>query len=296
MKGIIGLVALSAAVYLGWTFDFNWYFHKQPEYEFFAERIPKDNDYIAKYFVQSCSGPYCNFTHEWQGGGVTGLNVAKKAETSSGTATLINKEGHWLTARHVVDGCTRIKLRTTPNKEIYARKVRLHPEKDLALLYTDPVDLPYLKVAHHSPSQYTNGYVSGFPAGRGAVLYLNLLGSNRYRHANANTDEYTFIWSIESGLDSHKGTLFGFSGSSVLNRNGEIVSIMQGYSSAYSRNNATATSTLASIHELISDIPSIEENRDGAEQLRLSTNTFFKEGNNLRKQSSIVLVICEAES
>jgi S1-C subfamily serine protease len=294
MKYLVLLCLLAGAIYAVWEYNLDWYINKQPEYDFTVKRIPKDKEYLEKYFVQSCSGVYCNYTHEWQGGGVTGFQVSQQAVSSTGTATAIDANGHWLTARHVVDGCKRIKLRAGQGEDLYVRKARLHPEKDLAILFTEPVDVPYVKIARRAPEKFSNGYVSGFPGGGAGILYLNLLGSNNYRHANADSLEYTFIWSIEEGLHAHAGELFGFSGSSILNKNGEVVSVMQGYSSAYSMNTATATSTLASIYELTSDIPGLEESGDDALSLKLTRDNFFREGKKLRKKHAVVLAICEA--
>jgi len=294
MKGIIKLTILVGLGYLAWDHYLAWHIFNKPTYEIHAKRIAKDNHYIQNYLVPSCSGPYCNHTYEWQGGGVAGNKVGQQSQSGTGTATAISAKGHWLTARHVVDGCDKVKLRVDSGKEIYAHKVRLHPEKDLALLYSEPADVPYLPIARKSPPQYATGYVSGFPAGRSGVLYLNLLGSNKYRHGNADAIEYTFIWSLDNGLGAHRGALFGFSGSSILNRNGEIVSVLQGYSKAYASNVATATSTLASVHELTRDIPELEEQRNKSRDLELSDDNFFRVGKELRKQYTVALVTCEA--
>jgi hypothetical protein len=131
--------------------------------------------------------------------------------------------------------------------------------------------------------------------GGSGVLYLSLLGSNKYRHANADVEEYTLIWEIDQGLDAYHGELFGFSGSSILNSKGEIVSVMQGYGAAYSGNVATATSTLASIHELINGVVTIDEKQDQDVRLKFTNDNFFREGRKLRKQYSIALVTCEAD-
>jgi serine protease Do len=295
MKAIITLIMLGAGIYFAREYHFDWYFNKEPEYELFAKRIPKDSDYIKKYFVQSCSGPYCNYTFEWKGGGVDGFKVSNNALSGTGTATAIDNQGHWLTARHVVDGCRHIKVNSGQGTEVYVRKARLHPEKDLALLTTDPVDVPYLEIAKETPSRLAKGYVSGFPMGGSGVLYLSLLGSNKYRHANADTEEYTFIWEIDQGLDAYHGELFGFSGSAILNTNGEIIGVMQGYGAAYSGNAATATSTLASIHELINGIINIDETQDQATRPKFTNDNFFREGRKLRKQYTVALVTCEAD-
>ena len=295
MRILVILSVLAAGIYAAWEFNLDWYINKKPDYEIFANRISKDSDYLKKYFVQSCSGPYCNYTFEWKGGGVSGVKLSEKLSSGNGTATAVDANGHWLTARHVVDGCARIKLRSGQSEEIYVKKARLHPEKDLALLTTAPVNVPYLKIAKETPSIYSNGYVSGFPMGGSGILYLNLLGSNKYRHANADADEYTLIWAIDQGLDAYNGQLFGFSGSSILNQNGEIVSVMQGYGKAYSGNAATATSTLASIHELISGVVNIEHAQKNALTVKLTNDNFFRKGRNLRKQYSVALVTCEAE-
>ncbi|MGD8911612.1 MAG: serine protease [Candidatus Thiodiazotropha sp.] len=294
MNFFVSVCLLIGGAFAIWEYNLDWYINKKPEYDFTVKRIPKDKDYLEKYFVQSCSGIYCNYTHNWQGGGVTGYQVSKQAVTSTGTATAIDANGHWLTARHVVDGCSRIRLRAGEGEDIYVRKARLHPEKDLAILYTEPVDVPYVKIAHRAPRKFANGYVSGFAGGGTGIMYLNLLGSNNYRHAKADSLEYTLIWSREKGFHAHVGELFGFSGSSILNNKGEVVSVMQGYSSAYSKNTATATSTLASIYELTSDIPGLEESRDGALSLKLTRDNFFREGKKLRKEHAIVLAVCEA--
>ncbi|MCU7846155.1 MAG: serine protease [Candidatus Thiodiazotropha sp. (ex Monitilora ramsayi)] len=295
MKTIVVLIVLGAMIYAALEYNLDWHVNKEPVYELHAKRIPKDSEYLKKYFVQSCSGPYCNYTFEWKGGGVAGFEVSNNATSGTGTATAIDNKGHWLTARHVVDGCSRIKLRSGQGEEVYVKKARLHPEKDLALLFTKPVDIPYLKIANSSPSRYANGYVTGFPMGGSGVLYMNLLGSNKYRHTNADAEEYTLIWAIEQGLDAYQGKFFGFSGSSILNKKGEIISVMQGYGSAYVGQTATATSTLASIHELIDGTINIDEIQDNAMQMKLTDDNFFRVGRKLRKQYTVALVTCETD-
>ena len=128
------------------------------------------------------------------------------------------------------------------------------------------------------------------------MLYLSLLGSNKYRHANADLEEYTLIWSIEQGMDAYRGQLFGFSGGSILNKKGEIVGVMQGYGSAYAGEAATATSTLVSIHELIDGVVDLDEIQDGAMKAKFTNDNFYREGRELRKQDSVALVTCEVEN
>ena len=59
------------------------------------------------------------------------------AEDGIGTAFAINQAGAWLTARHVVDGCTRVGLAVGNGRMVRVEEVHTSEDSDLALLITD---------------------------------------------------------------------------------------------------------------------------------------------------------------
>ena len=52
-----------------------------------------------------------------------------------GTAFSINTDGYWMTARHVVDGCSDVSLLVAPNRYLPVQDVSVSDTNDLALLF-----------------------------------------------------------------------------------------------------------------------------------------------------------------
>ena len=146
--------------------------------------------------------------------------------SSTGTAFAIDESGKWLTARHVVDGCDNIALLTGSGKALKV-SAETSTDSDLALLSGKWTRSP-IRSDIYSPRYLGEyGYFFGFPQGRPGEAVGRLLGRAKMniRHPY-NTSEPILAWA-ESGRSSGlKGSLGGLSGAPVLDKDGEIISVV----------------------------------------------------------------------
>jgi len=85
--------------------------------------------------------------------------------SSTGTAFVIDKDGTWLTARHVVDQCDHIGLLMGDGKAL-AVSAEVSPDSDLAVLSGEWTRTP-IRSDIYSPRYLGEyGYFFGFPQGR----------------------------------------------------------------------------------------------------------------------------------
>lgn len=146
--------------------------------------------------------------------------------SGTGTAFAIDEQGGWLTARHVVDGCHEIALKTGRNRIIPAT-AEIYEQNDLAKLQTQWTR-PALPHDVHTPRRVgETGYFIGFPQGRPGEAIGNLLSRSRMLvRGRYTSDESVLAWAEIGRTVGLNGSLGGLSGAPVLDGDGEIIGVV----------------------------------------------------------------------
>ncbi len=149
-----------------------------------------------------------------------------KPSSGAGTAFAINKEGQWLTARHVVDGCHDIGLKLG-NRRILRAQSQLSKNSDVALLTADWKRSPLTPDFDSQRRLGEYGYFFGFPQGKPGEVIGKLLGRRRLKvRGRYRTDEPILAWTEIGRTRGLRGSLGGLSGGPVLDSDGEVIGIV----------------------------------------------------------------------
>jgi serine protease Do len=209
------------------------------------------------------------------------------AEDGIGTAFAINQSGAWLTARHVVDGCSRVGLAVGGGRMVKVDAVRTSPNTDLALLLTDraPTSLPLaldreLRIGEP-------GYHVGFPQGRsGEAISVLESRSNLVTRGRYAMEEPVLAWSEQERSDGIEGTLSGMSGGPVFDKDGAVIGVTVAESP---RRNRIYTASPDSIRNFLEQQGLVAP---GGEAHALSAASYTQEANRLRAERAVVKVLC----
>lgn len=146
-------------------------------------------------------------------------------QPASGTAFSIARDGRWVTARHVVEGCRRPAIMIGGGRAV-AADVRLAPRADIAVLLTQGGSAAV-------PVMFTEGlragqraFHPGFPQARAGEVTSRLLGRETLKvRGRGQRDEPVLAWAEVGRTDGLGGTLSGLSGAPVLDRQGRAVGV-----------------------------------------------------------------------
>lgn len=210
-----------------------------------------------------------------------------EAEDGIGTAFAINESGAWLTARHVVDGCSRVGLAVGNGRMVRVDEVKTSQNTDLALLLTDraPTSLPLaldrgLRIGEP-------GYHVGFPQGRsGEAVSVLESRSNLVTRGRYTMEEPVLAWAERERSEGIEGTLSGMSGGPVFNKDGAVVGVTVAESP---RRNRIYTASPDSIRSFLEDLGLVAP---GGEAHALSASSYTEEADRLRRERAVVKVLC----
>ncbi|HEY0052727.1 MAG TPA: serine protease [Caulobacteraceae bacterium] len=162
----------------------------------------------------------------------------------SGTAFAI-AEGRWLTARHVVEGCSRAAIVVGGGRAV-AAAVRLAPRADVALLTTEGGP-PALPLVLDQPLRIgQRAFHHGFPQGRPGEATSRLLGRETLHvMGRGKRQEPVLAWAEVGRTAGLNGTLSGLSGAPALDREGEVIGVTVAEAPRRGRIYTTAPESLA---------------------------------------------------
>lgn len=151
------------------------------------------------------------------------VDVDYKNGNSLGTAFAVDARGTFVTARHVIDGCSNISL---------LRNGRLVPtvvtgaasNRDFAILHASSVSVQPLRLQVDAPRRGEDGFMMGYPQGNPADVYATVIGETTMRsQGRYSINERVVAWVERERKPAFDGSLGGISGGPVFAADGNIV-------------------------------------------------------------------------
>ena len=140
-----------------------------------------------------------------------------------GTAFAINGEGQWLTARHVVDGCSEVSLLVAPGQYARASSVTVSEQYDLALIETETSLNPAPINTENDLRIGSYGFHVGYPQGRPGEAASRLMArSNLISRGRRSNSESVLAWAETGRTRGLMGSLGGLSGGPVYDQAGNV--------------------------------------------------------------------------
>jgi serine protease Do len=214
------------------------------------------------------------------------VEVAGKTEAGAGTAFSISPAGIWVTARHVVEGCSQAAIVVAPGRGV-AATVRIDPNAETAILTTDG-GAPSLPLGlGQRLRRGERAFHMGFPQGRPGEASSRLLGRENLvvRGRGART-EPVLVWAETGRTDGLKGTLGGLSGGPALDDQGRLVGVTIAEAPRRGRIYTTAPETtartLAAASQRVPDAPGQP----------ISADNYGRMADDLRRNLRVAQVVC----
>lgn len=213
------------------------------------------------------------------------VEVPAKASEGVGTAFAVDDAGVWLTARHVVDGCTNVGL-LAGRRRFMPAEYRIHPQADLAILTTRggpeplPVD-PELRLRRGQ-----RAYHLGFPQGRPGEATSRLLGRETLVVVGrGERAEPVLAWAETGRTDGLRGTLAGLSGAPAIDAQGRVIGVTVAEAPRRGRIYTTAPETFT---EALEEAPPDSTGAGPA----INVENYGRVGDSLRRERRVAQVLC----
>lgn len=205
-----------------------------------------------------------------------------------GTAFAIDRNGNWLTARHVVDGCRRVSLLVAPNRYVTVARVALDPGSDIALLQTGRSPRAVELNLANDLRVGEVGFHIGYPQGRPGEIATRLLARSRLvTRGIRRNEEPVLAWSELGRTRGLFGSLGGLSGGPVFDAEGRVRGVIVAESPRRGRVYTAAPRSIAAFLETRGVTP-----QDGQAQ-PISVTDYGRRADDLRKSLQVVKVACE---
>ena len=215
------------------------------------------------------------------------VEVPVKAEPGLGTAFSVAERGVWVTARHVVDGCTQAAIVVADGRGV-AAKVRIDQRGEAAILTTEGGAPPLPLGLDQKLRRGDRAYHPGFPQGHSGEATSRLLGRENLvvRGRGART-EPVLVWAETGRTEGLKGTLAGLSGAPALDRAGRVIGVTVAEAPRRGRIYTTAPETLASTLSQARERPA-----SFAMGEAVTTDNYGRVADALRRDLRVAQVIC----
>lgn len=219
------------------------------------------------------------------------VEAPEHAGPASGTAFSIADSGLWLTARHVVEGCTRAALVVAPGRGVAAR-VQIEPGSEAALLITDG-GAPAIPLALDAPLRRgMRAFHPGFPRAEPGEATSRLIGRETLVvKGRGARSEPVLAWAETGRTMGLDGTLGGLSGAPALDAEGRVVGVTVAESPRRGRIYTTAPETVRATLASGGRRPS-----PGVPLDAITPENYGRAADELRRTLRVAQVVCLARS
>jgi serine protease Do len=194
-------------------------------------------------------------------------DVRKKIEPGTpikfgGTSFLVDNKGYLVTSAHVIQDATRIFVQNNDGEDFNARIIYTDLEKDLAILriedeeFKSPGTIPY-SISHSSTELAEPVFTLGFP--KDEIVY-----GEGYLSAKTGMKGDTMAYQISISANP------GNSGGPVLNKNGEVIGILNARQTT--AEGVVFAIKSKNIHRVIDEL----KKKDSTQHIKLSSSTNLK--------------------
>lgn len=215
------------------------------------------------------------------------VEVANKAEPAAGTAFSIADSGVWVTARHVVDGCSQTAIVVAPGRGVEAH-VRIDPRGEAAILTTDGGAPPLPLNLAAGLRRGERAFHPGFPQGEPGEATSRLLGRETLVvQGRGARSEPVLAWAEAGRTDGLKGSLGGLSGAPALDEQGRVIGVTIAEAPRRGRIYTTAPETVRNmLAELKAPVAA------SATSEPISPDNYGRVADDLRRNLRVAQVIC----
>ncbi len=207
------------------------------------------------------------------------------AEACSGTAFAVDDRGHWLTARHVVEGCRRIGLMTDPRHWVQVAEVTSHSRADVSLLTADLTAAP-LPLSDGGLFEGQDGFHLGYPRGEPGDVYGELLGRVKVR--SRHFTEPGVMWAEIERRPWNDLPLGGLSGGPVLSPEGAVIGVAI---AASPRRGRVTSAAPRSLNEVLAEA-GVAVAPQSPSEVKVAPSNYAAYGDHLRSQLTVAKVLC----
>lgn len=209
----------------------------------------------------------------------------------TGTAFTVSDSGVWLTARHVIDGCSRLALEVAPGTYVPVdpENIVLSDTSDMAVMLTGRSPDGLSLLPDEELQVGTQGFHVGFPQGQPGEVTSTLLSNSRLiTRGVRRSEEQVLAWAEDGRTRGLNGTLAGLSGAPVFDALGRVIGVTVAESPRRGRIYTTTPATLTRFLD-----ESGVEPKGTARPSRFTIEDYGREADRVRRALHVVKVVCK---
>ena len=215
------------------------------------------------------------------------VDVERTNQNSVGTAFAVDGNGTYVSARHVVEGCSTVSL-IRAGRRVAIRSVATATNRDFAILNVDSLAPQPFALSLDVPRRGDDGFMMGYPQGSAADVRATVIGSTVMRSKGRySARERVVAWVERERRPKFGGSLGGISGGPVLDGLGRIVGSVVAGAPRRGRVYTTNPAVFSEAGLTIAATPATTGNA------RLTKDNYDKEAALFRSQMRIAQVYCE---
>ena len=221
---------------------------------------------------------------------VISISIEDRQQSSTGTAFSVDRNGIWVTARHVADGCDKVALQKAEREFVRVRQIWHHPHADISIMRTNG-GTPPLPGIEKRIARGQEGYSFGFPKGDPGDVHARVIGRRTMAiDGRYSTREPVVAWTQIRRVPDRGTNLGGISGGPWVNANGQIIGV---HVAGAPRRGRSYSSTPQSLLNILKQAGVNETNVGrGSRQFAVTSGDFPSIGGQLRRRLTVAKVYC----